>query len=250
LTFITIPSSVTSIGASAFSNTSALTSITIPKSVTTIGEKAFRVSALTSINIPNSVTTIGKSAFYRAGSLTTVTFEPNSQLTALADDTFYDATSLTSITIPRSVTSLGEYLFYDTGNMTTLTIEIGSLLTDIDSYIFSNSGVTTVFAPQNVILGQGWNVNELNRIGDKDDILVKLLVAPPPIVPPQPIPRMDSGMRIRMLRMNANNLGKVNKSRGNEETGTILHNNINSRVRTARNRGSVVPKKVTNKPVC
>ena len=67
---------------------------------------------------------------------------------------------------------------------------------------------------------------------------------------PQPIPRMDSGMRIRMLRMNSNNLGKVNKNRGNEETGTILHNNINSRVRTARNSGSVVPKKVTNKPSC
>ena len=67
---------------------------------------------------------------------------------------------------------------------------------------------------------------------------------------PQPTIKMDAGMRTRMLKMNANNLGKVNKSRGNEETGTILHNNINSRVRTARNSGSVVPKKVTNKPSC
>ena len=45
---------------------------------------------------------------------------------------------------------------------------------------------------------------------------------------PQPIPRMDSGMRTRLLKTNANNLGKVNKSRGNEETGTILYNDIKS----------------------
>jgi len=65
---------------------------------------------------------------------------------------------------------------------------------------------------------------------------------------PQPTIKMDSGMRIRMLRMNANNLGKVNKSRGNEETGTILHNNINSQLQKTRNSGCTVPKKVINKP--
>ena len=65
---------------------------------------------------------------------------------------------------------------------------------------------------------------------------------------PQPTTKLDSGMRTRMLKMNANNLGKVNKSRGNEETGTILHNNINSRLQMVRNSGSRVPKKVTNRP--
>ena len=65
---ITIPSSikvndakytVTSIGKSAFSFCTGLTSITIPNSVTSIGKSAFfNCSSLTSISIPNSVTSI------------------------------------------------------------------------------------------------------------------------------------------------------------------------------------------------
>jgi hypothetical protein len=62
LTSVTIPSSVTFIGASAFANTN-LTSITIPSSVTFIGNYAFAHTNLTSIMIPSSVTTIKAGAF-------------------------------------------------------------------------------------------------------------------------------------------------------------------------------------------
>ena len=67
---ITIPSSikvndvdyaVTSIGTSAFSDCSGLTSITIPNSVTSIGAWAFQYcSGLTSFTFENSVTSIGR----------------------------------------------------------------------------------------------------------------------------------------------------------------------------------------------
>ena len=60
---ITIPNSVTSIGESAFRN-SSLTNVTIPNSVISIGEAAFAsCTSLTSITIPDSVTYIGNSAF-------------------------------------------------------------------------------------------------------------------------------------------------------------------------------------------
>ena len=79
--------SVTSIGSSAFSGCSGLTSITIPNSVTSIGDYAFEdCTSLTSITIPNSVTSIGQRAFY-------------------------GCSSLTSITIPNSVTSIGSSAF-------------------------------------------------------------------------------------------------------------------------------------------
>ena len=74
----TIPNSVTSIGSSAFSGCSGLTSITIPNSVTYIGDWAFSgCSGLTSITIPNSVTSIGDGAFSGCSGLTSITI-PNS----------------------------------------------------------------------------------------------------------------------------------------------------------------------------
>jgi len=76
---VTLPSkigryTVTSIGNSAFSYCSRLTSVTIPDSVTSIGEHAFyHCSSLTSVTIPDSVTSIGYGVFYGCSSLTNVT---------------------------------------------------------------------------------------------------------------------------------------------------------------------------------
>ena len=57
----------------------SLTSVTIPDSVTNIGADAFSgCSSLTSVTIPNSVTSIGSGTFYGCTSLTSVIFKnPN-----------------------------------------------------------------------------------------------------------------------------------------------------------------------------
>ena len=79
--------SVTSIGPSAFSDCSGLTSVTIPNSVTSIKRYAFQFcSGLTSVTIPNSVTRIGNYAFR-------------------------GCSGLTSVTIDNGVESIGEYAF-------------------------------------------------------------------------------------------------------------------------------------------
>ncbi|MCM8871885.1 MAG: leucine-rich repeat protein, partial [Paludibacteraceae bacterium] len=110
LTSIAIPNSVTSIGNYVFKNCSGLTSVTIPNSVTSIGGNAFeRCIRLTSITIPNSVTSIGNYAFKNCSGLTSVTI-PNS-VTSIGSSAFENCTGLTIIAIPSSVTSIGSSAF-------------------------------------------------------------------------------------------------------------------------------------------
>ena len=105
-----IPDSVTSIGGSAFSNCTGLTSITIGNGVTRISYAAFEdCSSLTSIAIGDSVTGIGIYTFAGCISLTSITI--GNGVTIIGDYAFIDCPSLTSITIPDSVTSIGEAAF-------------------------------------------------------------------------------------------------------------------------------------------
>lgn len=84
LVSITIPSSVTIIGGSAFSGCSGLTSVTIPNSVESIGWGAFSgCSGLTSISIPNSVEFIDFDAFEGCSKLASIRVE--------SGNAFYDS---------------------------------------------------------------------------------------------------------------------------------------------------------------
>ena len=75
LTGVTIPSSVTSIGESTFTECSSLATVTIPNGVTGIGRNAFlRCSSLTSVTLPDSVTSVGTNAFRDCTSLASITF--------------------------------------------------------------------------------------------------------------------------------------------------------------------------------
>ena len=94
-----IPNSVTSIGNSAFSDCSGLTSISIPNSVTSIGNYAFYYcSGLTSISIPNSVTTIGNGAFYYCSGLKDVISEIKTPF-EISEDVF-SVYSTAKLTVP------------------------------------------------------------------------------------------------------------------------------------------------------
>ena len=153
LTSIEIPNSVTSIGNSAFSNCSSLTSIEIPNSVTSIGNSAFsNCSSLTSIEIPNSVTSIGNSAFYNCRSLTSIDIP--SGVTSIGDSVFWGCSSLTSITIQEGVTSIGKSAFEECSSLTN--IEIPSSVTSIGNYAFEYCSSLTSITIQEGVTSIGY----------------------------------------------------------------------------------------------
>ena len=147
---ITIPSSVTTIGNRAFSDCTSLTSITISTGVTAIGSEAFsRCTSLKSITIPSGVTTIGESTFSRCTSLKSITIP--SSVTTIEYGVFSNCTSLTSITIPSSVTTIGGYAFSNCTSLTSITIP--SSVTTIGGSAFRDcTSLTSITIPSSVTL--------------------------------------------------------------------------------------------------
>ncbi|GHS85454.1 hypothetical protein FACS1894201_05160 [Bacteroidia bacterium] len=144
-----IQSGVTSIGSSAFSGCSGLTSVTIPNSVTSIGSSAFSgCSGLTSVTIPNSVTSIGDWAFQNCSGLTSVTI--GNSVTSIGSLAFSGCSGLTSVTIPNSVTSIGSYAFYNCIGLTTVNFNADSCASFSSNVWYNDTNIVTVNIGNNV----------------------------------------------------------------------------------------------------
>ena len=106
---------------STYAGKTKMNTIILPTSVISIGSSAFQYcSGLLNISIPNSVTTIGSSAFIQCSGLSDIKI--SSSLKSIAIYTFQFCTGLNSIVIPNSVKSIAEYAFQYCSKLTDLVI--------------------------------------------------------------------------------------------------------------------------------
>lgn len=141
---ITLPESLTSIGAGAFM--CSITHLRIPAGVKRIGESAFYGTRITSIEIPEGVTTIENCAFH--GTALKSVKLPKS-VTNIAEYAFAYSLDLTSIEIPEGVKNIGEGAFAWCESLTSIKIPEG--VTDIFDRTFENcSSLTSVELPDSV----------------------------------------------------------------------------------------------------
>lgn len=110
---------VTIIGESAFANScnskeiSKFFNVTIPETVTQIGASAFsgiRPYYKFSMHIPSSVATIGEGAF-RDSYIHKLTFEQNSQLKTINNSAFFDTSIDEMVVLPDGLTTIGASAF-------------------------------------------------------------------------------------------------------------------------------------------
>ncbi|MBR1988038.1 MAG: leucine-rich repeat domain-containing protein [Clostridia bacterium] len=126
------------------------TTCSLRQDTTVIGYNVFG-DLLETIKIPASVKIIGNFAFSFCGSLISVEFAENSQLTTIGEHVFESCYLLESIVIPASVTNIEYCTFYDCSALKSVKFDENSQLVRLGSSAFSGcSSLESIKIPAGV----------------------------------------------------------------------------------------------------
>ena len=137
-------SRLTKLGANTFNGCKGITEIELPSELTSIGTSAFSNVPITSIVIPSQVTEIGDSAFSSstkdANTIANVVFSENSQIKKIGNNSF-KFSLITSISLPEGLEELGNSVFQQS---TITAITIPSTVKKIGTNMFHDHRLATI----------------------------------------------------------------------------------------------------------
>ncbi|MBR0464128.1 MAG: leucine-rich repeat domain-containing protein [Clostridia bacterium] len=155
VTYVSLPDSVTSIGADAFRG-SQITELRFPASLKTIGSGAFASSALVRAELPDSVETIGYDAFKNCADLEYFDYPLNWKKVNdyAGSSSIFSGTKITRIEIPEGATAIPTYAFKGSPNITE--VIIADSVTSIGADAFRGSQITELRFPASLkTIGSG-----------------------------------------------------------------------------------------------
>lgn len=158
----TLPPGIVSIGNKAFNDT-AVSFDSIPSTLTTIGDSAFEISSVAFSSIPDTVTSIGSAAFrstnvtftempaamndvHFKGCTGITVFTVREGITVIPSNAFMNCSNLTNVTLPSTITSIGQWAFANCSKLASLTITATTPPTLYDGGVFP-SGLKHIYVP-------------------------------------------------------------------------------------------------------
>lgn len=136
---VTVPNGITLLNDAVFYGNQFIETITLPSTVTTIGYTAFKeCNNLKTINLNEGLVTIGQAAFELSETFESITFP--STLETIEFMGMQDCESLITVNLPASLKTLGDQAFYSCGLLTRVvfnndTVTIGSSAFDDCPYV-------------------------------------------------------------------------------------------------------------------
>jgi hypothetical protein len=137
---LTIPTGVSTIGASLFLNQTSMIGVSFPTTLRNISTAAFSNTGLRDVTLPASLSSLGARAFNRCTALSSITW-PSTRISTIQNDVFASCTTLPIAVIPSWMTTVPAGQYNIASGIRSIVFE-GNVST-IDGFAFAGTAISS-----------------------------------------------------------------------------------------------------------